>query len=140
MNKATVVLTRLSSQQGALRGQQDPRKLNVVKQLQYVGAMSDALLGECEGDCSMDADCADGLACFHRADQEASEVPGCLGGSLIAIFDFCYRHYPNYGPLVYVSDSPAAKLGACQGDCGESILFHVELESRFEINTRLTNF
>jgi hypothetical protein len=75
----------------------------------------------------MDADCADGLACFHRADQEASEVPGCLGGSLIAIFDFCYRHYPNYGPLVYVSDSPAAKLGACQGDCGKSIRFHVSL-------------
>ena len=129
VNKATVVLTRLSSQQGALRGQQDPRKLNVVKQLQYVGAMSDALLGECEGDCSMDADCADGLACFQRADQGASEVPGCVGGSFIGNFDFCYRHNPYYGPLVFVSDSPTAKLGACQGDCGEWIRFHAELES-----------
>ena len=94
--------------------------------------MSDALLGECEGDCSMDADCADGLACFHRPDQEATEVPGCLGGSSIATFDFCYRHYPNYGPLVFVSDRPTAKLGACQGDCGESIPLHVPRFDRVE--------
>jgi hypothetical protein len=107
-------------QQASIRGQ-DSRELNPYLQLTYVGAMSDALLGECQGDCAMDADCADGLACFHRGELEMTEVPFCNGGSSIATFDFCYRHSGYYGALNFVGDTPTFKLPACWGDCGTSM-------------------
>ena len=34
-------------------------------------------LGECEGDCDSDTDCAGDLLCFQRGGQE--DVPGCIG-------------------------------------------------------------
>jgi len=67
----------------------------------------------------MDADCMDGLACFHRGDQLFDEVPGCSGGPAIRSFDFCYRHVPTYGALDLVTQTPGlGTLGVCQGDCG----------------------
>jgi len=51
-------------------------------------------LQECEGECDNDDNCAAGLQCFHRDDNE---VPGCYGGTHGsgdwtggAGFDYCY--------------------------------------------------
>ena len=54
------------------------------------------------------------LVCFQRDDQRA--VPGCLGQG-ISGWDYCYKHNPNYGPLVLKGSNPTFKLGACEGDC-----------------------
>ena len=45
----------------------------------YVGSCDahSYLCNECEGDCSNDHDCADGLKCFYRSAYEG--VPGCSG-------------------------------------------------------------
>ena len=42
-------------------------------------------LGECEGDCDNDNECAGDLICFKRAGHE--EIPGCTGGKRDA--DYC---------------------------------------------------
>ena len=44
-------------------------------------------LGICEGNCDVDADCAEGLACFQREGSE--EVPGCEGAGQKGM-DYCY--------------------------------------------------
>jgi len=47
-------------------------------------------LGECEGDCDNDGQCADGLSCYQRERNE--EVPGCTGGgSEGSLTDYCIR-------------------------------------------------
>merc|ERR1712190_5532 len=52
-------------------------------------------LQECEGECDNDDNCAAGLQCFHR---DNNEVPGCYGGTHGsgdstggAEFDYCYN-------------------------------------------------
>lgn len=42
---------------------------------------------KCEGGCSNDKECADGLACFSR--QDMAVVPGCDGNGFRG-FNFCY--------------------------------------------------
>ena len=44
-------------------------------------------LGQCQGDCDDDSECADGLACFQRDDYEM--VPGCSGKGERKT-DYCY--------------------------------------------------
>jgi hypothetical protein len=53
--------------------------------------------------------------------MENSDVPGCNGGSSMPKWDFCYRHYDTFGPLVLVAETPPAAdlLGVCEGDCGK---------------------
>ena len=47
-------------------------------------------LGECEGDCDFDAECAGDLICYTRRDLEP--VPGCVGGGEeTAGRDFCVK-------------------------------------------------
>lgn len=47
-------------------------------------------LGECEGDCDRDSDCARGLVCFQRTGRQA--VPGCTGDrNSYQNRDFCVK-------------------------------------------------
>ena len=47
------------------------------------------LLGECEGDCDSDSDCASGLVCFHRYSSSDPIPPGCRGSPSLDE-DYCY--------------------------------------------------
>uniref|UniRef100_A0A7S0GEP7 Uncharacterized protein n=1 Tax=Proboscia inermis TaxID=420281 RepID=A0A7S0GEP7_9STRA len=47
------------------------------------------ILGHCQGDCNNDSDCAPGLACYHRAGDDAAGPPGC-SGTLYTGMDYCY--------------------------------------------------
>ena len=79
-------------------------------------------LGQCEGDCDEDFDCADGFICFQRNGGDA--VPGCNGGESISIgTDFCIDPAD-------VSESPGPNnpttpqsrrwgKGICDGDCDD---------------------
>lgn len=54
-------------------------------------------LGECQGDCNRDSDCANGLVCMQRSNGET--VPGCSGeGQVNARADFCIQ--PPSGGVV----------------------------------------
>jgi hypothetical protein len=58
----------------------------------YVGG-----LGECEGDCNHDDDCAGGLLCFQREEDDPfKEVPGCMGPGAHTV-DYCYTPLSNLG-------------------------------------------
>lgn len=46
-------------------------------------------LGECEGDCDDDDDCANGLVCFQRSGIDV--VPGCVGNERESGRDFCIK-------------------------------------------------
>eukprot|EP00928_Gymnodinium_smaydae_P022592 TRINITY_DN18926_c0_g1_i1.p1 TRINITY_DN18926_c0_g1~~TRINITY_DN18926_c0_g1_i1.p1 ORF type:complete len:1602 (-),score=183.61 TRINITY_DN18926_c0_g1_i1:53-4360(-) len=45
-------------------------------------------MSTCVGDCDDDSDCADGLKCFQRSEDE--RVPGCTGTGVRA-WDYCYN-------------------------------------------------
>jgi hypothetical protein len=89
----------------------------------YVGG-----LGECEGDCNHDNDCAGDLRCFQREeDDPLKEVPGCLGTGA-HIVDYCYKPLPTSEapsvavaaspfPSLYPSAAPTTKLGHCEVGC-----------------------
>eukprot|EP00536_Pseudo-nitzschia_multiseries_P012810 jgi/Psemu1/209710/e_gw1.509.9.1 len=88
-------------------------------------------LGQCEGDCNSDEDCAEGLFCFMRDGQMAS-VPGCEGFDESRT-DYCTSisltatNNDNQAPInnapwlfVYPENPPNPwnfPLQACQGDC-----------------------
>ena len=62
-------------------------------------------LGECEGDCDTDTDCATGLVCFQRSANEA--VPGCLGSGENNM-DFCVKSSSlDYGSF-YIFTRPSS--------------------------------
>ena len=83
-------------------------------------------LGECQGDCDSDEDCAEGLYCFMR-DGGMGYVPGCRGFDPSRT-DYCVKRTPTSPvfeqplPILFVfpenppllSDLP---LQHCQGDC-----------------------
>ena len=60
-------------------------------------------LGRCEGDCDDDDDCAEGLQCFDRDNNEA--VPGCAGLGKYGK-DYCYAD----PALVVADDIPNATI------------------------------
>lgn len=66
-------------------------------------------LGNCEGDCDNDGECAAGLVCQARSGDE--EVSGC-SGQRTSGEDYC--RYPN--TLVDVVN-PGRLLRNCEGDC-----------------------
>ncbi|GKY90744.1 hypothetical protein MPSEU_000047300 [Mayamaea pseudoterrestris] len=77
-------------------------------------------LGNCQGDCDDDSDCASGLFCYQRNVGEA--VPGCSGGDELTESDYCI---PISAPdIEYIGNnnnpSSAFPLGICQGDCDDS--------------------
>ncbi|GKY93226.1 hypothetical protein MPSEU_000290300 [Mayamaea pseudoterrestris] len=92
------------------------------------GSPSNAFpLGECQGDCDSDRDCASGLVCFQRSGTQS--VPGCSGSSSNSGTDFCVRSSSSGGggtstggsSLRIVGDNGSPSnvfpLGKCQGDC-----------------------
>ena len=72
-------------------------------------------LGECQGDCDSDDDCAPGLICLQRHKTET--VPGCTGFGQSGK-DYCYLEtlskLGNNG-----SPATAFPLDECRGDCDE---------------------
>jgi hypothetical protein len=67
----------------------------------------------CEGNCSSNAECAAGLECFTRTDQEL--VPGCKGMGNSGVG---YCHAPSH-TIMDLGDcnNDDRKCGLCQGDC-----------------------
>ena len=63
-------------------------------------------LGECQGDCDNDAECAGDLICFKRSANEV--VPGCVGPGE-SKEDYCYNMNPGNPTTVAPSASPFAK-------------------------------
>lgn len=52
--------------------------------------------GLCQGDCSSDDDCQEGLLCFSRGEGEVTSVPGCTSGGPDNLpgMDYCYSPFP----------------------------------------------
>lgn len=71
-------------------------------------------LGECQGECTKDSDCADGLLCYIRVGTE--EVPGCSGTGMNRK-SYCFA--PSGGELLLrnKSEPDVLPLGECEGDC-----------------------
>ena len=70
-------------------------------------------LQQCHGDCDSESDCADGLLCFRR---DEDDVPGCHGFAY-SEWDYCVERPANY--LWWVWDdynAPSDLLGKCEGD------------------------
>lgn len=58
--------------------------------VKYVSNPPNGRLGECEGDCDNNGQCAEGLTCYQRDRNE--DVPGCSGGtSDSSLTDYCVR-------------------------------------------------
>jgi len=49
-----------------------------INQITRLPVLSFQKLGQCEGDCNSDEDCAEGLYCFVK-DEQMTSVPGCSG-------------------------------------------------------------
>jgi len=60
-------------------------------------------LGNCQGDCDDDSECAGNLKCFERAEFE--DVPGCVGFG-VSGFDYC----ANFGRDGDGEDSPTIEV------------------------------
>ena len=53
--------------------------------LRFPTCSTDAPCGNCQGDCDVDSDCAAGLECFHRPQEDTSPVPGCIGNGVYVL-------------------------------------------------------
>ena len=66
------------------------RLFTAHKEIKFVANPPINPLGECEGDCDNNDECADGLICHQRDGNE--DVPGCPGGGNdSSITDYCIR-------------------------------------------------
>ena len=86
-------------------------------------------LGECEGDCDIDADCAGDLICFQR--NRGNPVPaGSCSGAPQSNWDYCVKPKLSLNTPTDNAKSPsltvvgnngmpnsAFPLGMCRGDC-----------------------
>jgi hypothetical protein len=77
----------------------NPRPVGSPKNLANLGWSPPTPLGECEGDCDDDSECAPGLICFER-DEKFIAVPGCDGGEDDgSLTDYCiYMPSPTTEP------------------------------------------
>ena len=92
------------------------------------GANGCSSMGQCQGDCDNDDDCAGDLGCFQR--DGLTPVPGCSGEG-VNDYDYCTSSAAGHGRGVYEHDycttgldsSPGSGGGRrrsmtmCQGDC-----------------------
>lgn len=83
------------------------RKL--LKTLEHIGNNGEPSgvfpLGECQGDCDTDEDCADGLLCFLRGDE--TPTPGCTEDTdNTRNADFCYNPNPTAPPTPFPTPLP----------------------------------
>jgi len=126
-----------------------PSPLPTHKHLTYIGndwdPSSGYPLGECEGDCDEDGDCAGELICFQRKTDSYKAVPGCLGGDENnSGTDYCIRpdativtaHPTTASPTISPAPTPPISslkyigndwdpssgypLGECEGDCDKN--------------------
>lgn len=100
--------------------------------------------GLCQGDCSSDDDCQEGLLCFSRGEGEVTSVPGCTSGGADDLpgMDYCYSPFPpstttttteattttttaaleetayTMGDLNFARECTESEpCGVCEGDC-----------------------
>ena len=76
----------------------------VLDDLGFDHVSGGVLLGECQGDCDVDADCDDNLKCFKNGPGEANVPTGCSGIAREDM-DYCYDH-----PGLYYIDSSHSLL------------------------------
>ena len=69
-------------------------------------------LNECEGKCTGDASCANGLVCYNG--EEGETIPGCEKGAATHV-NFCVNKSHFDGKIRNVLRSE--ELGACEGSC-----------------------
>jgi hypothetical protein len=120
-----------SATKGTARAKQPTRDLGMDAKVagSYGSPSSSVRLGECQGDCSSDSDCAQGLVCVQR-DSGSPLPPGCTGPSTDYGINFCAKPFssgssaPSSGSERAVkrkgndgSPSSAFPLGMCEGDC-----------------------
>jgi hypothetical protein len=79
-----------------------PRPTGPAKVIWNRGWEPNFMLGECEGDCDNDDDCAPGLICFSR-ETSGVAVPGCVGGEK----DTTLTDYCTYPPLDTTNENVA---------------------------------
>jgi len=85
----------------------DPPGVITTKEKGDNGSPAEAFpLGECEGDCDNDNECAGNLICFQRSPSSKTNVPGCdAGGPPTGKRDYCFD--PKY--------QPGGVKGVCKG-------------------------
>jgi len=74
--------------------------------LNYVAANTCFLLGECEGDCDSDSNCAIDMYCFQR---DFEDIPGC-SGTPIHLVDYYVNTEPTAIPSAILSKAPTGIL------------------------------
>jgi len=87
----------------------------------YKGENALNIMGECEGDCLYDEDCAGDLKCWQRSPDHPSIPPGCKGyppGKALET-SFCYNLYSLPGLQYHGHDVQrgCGCLAECHGDC-----------------------
>lgn len=81
------------------------------------------LLGNCQGDCSSDLDCAGVLKCYERRSANADvRLPGCTGRFYSSSLDYCYNPTAiAANEVFYIGNngvpSHVFPLSRCRGDC-----------------------
>ena len=93
----------------------DTGKINMVDK---GGGYSGSSLGECEGDCDSDANCAGDLECWHRSPNYPAIPPGCSGYPHAVSHDYCYD--PSKLTFLGWYGQPSqncACLQECEADC-----------------------
>lgn len=80
------------------------------------GTNPSAILGPCQGDCDIDADCAGDLTCFQR--DGTATVPGCLGTGTSDL-DYCISDPLSLPPGYKYFDFEAASLAGTGWTTGQ---------------------
>merc|ERR1711865_1176425 len=80
-----------------------------------VNGAGDGGLGNCQGDCDGDAQCASGYRCFERTGD--GEVPSCNSANAITDWDYCIAEDSEVLWNVDVSGAGDGGLTKCEGDC-----------------------
>jgi hypothetical protein len=115
-SSSTLLETTAPAAATADEEQSRPRRRNLQVALNLVGG--GGLLGECEGDCDRDSDCASGLKCFQRTGSET--VPGCTGDRRSwRNRDFCVKTQDN-GDDTTDNDDGGDSSGGGGGSSGSS--------------------
>lgn len=98
---------RVEADERNLRASATNSHRKLLKTLEHIGNNGEPAdlfpLGECQGDCDGDDECAEGLACFIRGENDYTPTPGCTEDTEeTRNADFCYN--PN--PVPTASPTP----------------------------------
>ena len=99
----------VEAEESNLRASATNSNRKLLKTLEHIGNNGEPAdlfpLGECQGDCDGDDECAEGLACFIRGENDYTPTPGCTEDTEeTRNADFCYN--PNPGPTASPTPLP----------------------------------